>query len=88
LNNFSYISNRYFASIAFTSEVKMKNFIDWATETKKELPVFILDEKTKRGGIATWAYPDAYVRNQYPDSYFLPIAADALFKLKGGKAKG
>jgi len=27
-------------------------------------------------------------RGQYPDSYFLPIAADALIKLKGGKAKG
>ena len=88
MNIFPYISNRYFATIATISEVKMKNFIDWATETKKELPVFILDEKTKRGGIATWAYPDAVARGQYPDSYFLPIAADALIKLKGGKAKG
>lgn len=59
----------------------MKKFIDWASENKKELPLFVLDEKTKRGGIAVWAYPDAYARDQYPDSYFLPIAADALQKL-------
>ena len=51
------------------------------------IAVFILDEKTKRGGIATWAYPDAVARGQYPDSYFLPGAADALIKLKGSKAK-
>jgi hypothetical protein len=63
----------------------MKSFIDYCSTNKKELPVFVIDEKTKRGGIATWAYPDAYVRTQYPDSYFLPIAADAMFKLKGGK---
>ena len=63
----------------------MKNFLDWATETKKELPLFVLDEKTKRGGIAVWAYPDQVARGQYPDSYFLPIAADALHKLGKGK---
>ena len=64
----------------------MKTFMQWATEEKKELPLFEpVGENTKRGGIASWAYPDAYVRNQYPDLYFTPIAADALFKLKGKK---
>lgn len=65
----------------------MKSFLDYCSETKKELPVFTLDEKTKRGGIATWAYPGAVARDQYPDSYFLPIAADAMFKLKGAEVK-
>jgi len=63
----------------------MKKFIDWAGDNKKELPVFVLDEKTKRAGIASWAYPEGYVSSQYPDGYFTPIAADALFKLKGKK---
>ena len=63
----------------------MKKFIDWAGENKKQLPVFILDERTKRAGIASWAYPEGYVSSQYPDGYFIPIAADALFKLKGKK---
>lgn len=63
----------------------MKNFLDWAGENKKKLPLFSLDEKTKRSAIATWAYPDAAVRSQYPEGYFLPIAADAMFKLKGEK---
>jgi len=65
----------------------MKNFLGWAEDNKKELPLFSLDEKTKRAAIATWAYPDAAVRSQYPDGYFMPIAADALFKLKGQKNK-
>lgn len=65
----------------------MKRFIDWAGENKKELPLFNLDEKTHRGSIATWAYPDAAARAQYPDSYFLPHAADAMFKLYGDKVK-
>lgn len=63
----------------------MKNFLDWAENNKKKLPLFKLDEKNKRTSIATWAYPDAAARSQYPDGYFLPIAADAMFKLKGGK---
>lgn len=63
----------------------MKKFLDWATDSKKELPLFVLDEKTKRGSIAVWAYPGAVARDQYPDSYFLPIAADALQKLGKGK---
>jgi hypothetical protein len=63
----------------------MKKFIDWAGENKKELPLFKWDENTKRAGIARWAYPDAYVAAQYPESYFMPIAADALVKLKSKK---
>jgi hypothetical protein len=62
----------------------MKTFLNWAGENKKELPLFGgVDENTKRAGIAHWAYPDAYVRQQYPDLYFVPHAADALFKMKG-----
>ena len=60
----------------------MKSFLKWAEESKKELPLFEpLGEDTKRGGIAHWAYPDAYVRAQYPNLYFIPIAADAIQKL-------
>lgn len=62
----------------------MKSFMQWASEEKKELPLFEpLGEDTKRAGIAHWMYPDAYVRSQYPDLYFVPSAADALFKMKG-----
>ena len=56
----------------------MKTFFQWAEEKKLELPVV---ENTKRAGFAHWAYPDAYVRQQYPDQYFAPIAADHAFKL-------
>lgn len=63
----------------------MKKFIQWAGETKKELPVYQQDENTKRAGIARWAYPEAYVKSQYPDGYFMPIAADALQKMGKGK---
>lgn len=59
----------------------MKTFIQWAGEEKKELPLYTQDENTKRAGIAHWAYPDAYVRQQYPDGYFMPHAADALQKM-------
>lgn len=61
----------------------MKTFLKWAESNKLTLPP--VSEDTKRGGIATWAYPDAYVRSQYPDLYFTPTAADAPFKLKGRK---
>lgn len=67
----------------------MKTFIQWAEGKNLDLPVLIdnpvgkktIDEKTKRGGIAHWAYPDAYVRQQYTDDYFVPIAADAIQKM-------
>jgi len=74
----------------------MNTFVQWAEKTQKELPVYTQEESGahRRGGIAYWAYPDAYVRSQYPDAHFTPIAADALFKLgyakggpKAGKAK-
>jgi hypothetical protein len=61
----------------------MKTFTQWAENNKLELPA--VSEDTKRGGIASWAYPDAYVRGQYPDLYFTPTAADAGVKLKGKK---
>jgi hypothetical protein len=56
----------------------MKTFSQWAKANNLELPVV---EDTKRGGIAHWAYPDAYVRSQYPDLYFAPTAADHAQKL-------
>jgi hypothetical protein len=60
----------------------MKTFMSWAEENKKELPLFHpIGENTKRAGIAHWAYPDAYVRQQYPDLYFTPHAADAIQKM-------
>ena len=56
----------------------MKSFKQWAESNDIELP---LVEKTARSGIASWAYPDAYVRSHYPANYFMPIAADALQKM-------
>jgi hypothetical protein len=63
----------------------MKTFIDFCGESKKELPVYGVDEDTKRAGIMHWAYPDAYVRQQYPDLYFTPSAADAVQKMGNHK---
>jgi hypothetical protein len=62
----------------------MKSFKQWAESKKLDLPL-VEAGATKRGGIAHWAYPDAYVRQQYPGGYFTPIAADALWKM-GPKA--
>jgi hypothetical protein len=62
----------------------MKTFIQWAKANNHELPD-VPEHAAKRGGIAHWAYPDAYVRSQYPDLYFTPIAADAAWKM--GKHK-
>jgi hypothetical protein len=60
----------------------MKSFRQWAENLDLEVP---LVEKQLRAGIASWAYPDAYARQQYPAGYFTPIAADALQKM-GAKA--
>ena len=38
-------------------------------------------EAIRRTGIAHYAYPDGYIRSHYPASYFMPTAADALFKM-------
>lgn len=62
-------------------EVNMKSFIEFCQETKKELPVYDLSEKTARAGIMSWAYPDAYIRSHYPAPYFMPRAADAIHKM-------
>ena len=40
-----------------------------------------LFETIRRTGIAYWAYPDGYIRSHYPAGYFMPTAADALFKM-------
>lgn len=61
--------------------MKVPSFLKWAEEQKKELPLWKYDEDTKRGGIAHWAYPDAYARQQYPDLYFSPTAADHAQKM-------
>jgi hypothetical protein len=66
-------------------EQNMKSFLNWAGDNKRELPLYKQDENTKRAGIAHWAYPDAYVRQQYPDLYFTPHAADAVQKMGNHK---
>lgn len=38
-------------------------------------------ESIRRTDIAHWAYPDGYVRSHYTAGYFMPTAADALFKM-------
>lgn len=63
----------------------MKTFLQWADNRKIELPeVNLKAENTKRSGIRG-AYPDGYIRSQYPDLYFTPIAADAPVQLKNAK---
>lgn len=42
---------------------------------------WLVNEKTMRGGIMYWAYPDGYVRSHYPGSYFIPTSADAIQKM-------
>jgi protein-disulfide isomerase len=59
----------------------MKSFKQWAESKKLELPL-VEAGAAKRQGIAYWAYPDAYMRSQYPANYFTPIASDALLKLQ------
>jgi len=60
----------------------MKTFLQWAEERGHKLPeVAAVAENTKRSGIRG-AYPEGYVRSQYPDLYFTPIAADAPVQLK------
>jgi hypothetical protein len=68
----------------------MKSFFQWAEEKNLELPVVTdapkaskktVDEKAGRAGFAHWAYPDAYKRQQYPDGWFMPRAADAMQKM-------
>jgi len=59
----------------------MKSFIEFCQKSKKELPVYDVSEKTARGGIMSWAYPDGYVRSHYPGAYFTPKSADALQKM-------
>lgn len=64
----------------------MKTFIEFCSETKKELPVYEeLAETIRRGGIANWAYPDGYIRSHYPAGYFIPTAADSLQKMGSKK---
>jgi len=48
----------------------MKTFLQW-----------LITEKTARAGFAYWMYPDLYIRSHYPDGWFMPRAADALFKM-------
>lgn len=63
----------------------MKTFLQWAGTEKRELPVYQRDENsTTRAGIAHWAYPDGYIRSHYPDLWFTPGAADAIFKMSPG----
>ena len=57
----------------------MKTFLDWANSQKLELP--LLTEKAARAGFNYHAYPDLYIRTHYPDGWFMPRAADNLFKL-------
>jgi len=63
----------------------MKTFLQWAEERKLPLPD--IKENTKRGGLWHHAYPSAYVRGQYPDEYFMPIAADAGVKMGYASSK-
>ena len=65
----------------------MNTFIQWAGETKKELPLYKQNESTKRRVIAHWMYPSAAGRGNYPENYFMPYAADAMQKMGYGVSK-
>lgn len=56
--------------------------MQWCETKKLDLPKLNEAGSSKRQGIAYWAYPDAYMRSQYPANYFTPIASDALVKLE------
>lgn len=60
----------------------MKNFKQWAEEKNIELPD--LSENRVRTGVGP-QYPDAYVRGQYPGSYFPPAKATAVLDLKNAE---
>lgn len=64
----------------------MKTFVKWAEANKFDLPP-MSEGATRRAGIAHWAYPDGYIRSHYTDGYFMPTAADAIFKMAPGKHK-
>jgi hypothetical protein len=62
----------------------MKTFLQWAEDrgyAEIAAEAEKMQENTKRSGIRG-AYPEGYVRSQYPDLYFTPIAADAPVQLK------
>ena len=68
----------------------MKTFKQWAEEyakTMTDAPAGepSTEENTKRSGISK-NYPDAYVRSQYPDNYYMPITSTAKGKLDGKMA--
>ena len=61
----------------------MKTFLQWADERGHELPEVAMMKESgsaKRAGIRG-AYPEGYIRSQYPDLYFTPTAADAPVQL-------
>jgi hypothetical protein len=66
----------------------MKTFLNWAKERNLEIPTpeKVTTENTKRSGVRG-AYPDAYIRAQYPDGYFPPVAADAPVQLQNAHKK-
>ncbi len=59
----------------------MKTFVQWAKDSKFDLP---LSEDKIRGGIHT-AYPSGYVRHEYPDAYYTSHSATALLDLMNAK---
>lgn len=74
----------------------MKTFLQWAEEKGFDVAPVVTDtgnskkatgENRIRTGI-TANYPDAYVRAQYPDTYYPPHKATAPLDLKQKAAKG
>lgn len=70
----------------------MKNFIQWAEDTKLDLD-FLLDSGESKGTIEERAkrtgldplYPKGYIASQYPDNYWPPIKPTAPLDLQGIK---
>lgn len=69
----------------------MKNFHQWCEERNLELPLITdegeeanTSENRVRTGIRGY-YPSGYVRNQYPDGYYMPKVATAALDLQNAK---
>lgn len=64
------------------------NFLEWCQENELDLELSDeFKESVTRSGIRA-AYPDAYVRGQYPDGYFAPTSATAFLDLRNAGRKG
>jgi hypothetical protein len=61
----------------------MLDFVNWCSTKSLPIPA-TTSENATRTGIRP-AYPEGYLRSQYPDAYFAPTSATAYLDLKNSK---